>query len=188
MIINPKTLSYDKLSFLSKEQLDNHKSLYLGYVGKVNEIRKKYSDIEFSNGNPTYNEQRELKLEEGFALNGVKLHELYFENIDGDGNLSNKISELLIKNFKSVENWQQEFINLGLSSRGWVILAQNSDGSVENYICDMHNQGGIWQAEPLLVLDVYEHAYFTDYGIRRKDYIAGFIGNINWNIVEKRIH
>lgn len=92
------------------------------------------------------------------------------------------------KNGGSVEAWATDFAALGLSSRGWVVLAQdNQTGSIQNYICDAHNQGGVWGTTPLLVLDVYEHAYFFDYVTARKDYISEFMKLVDWNVVNTRV-
>ncbi len=188
MTINQVELSYQELPFLSGQQIANHYKLYQGYVGKVNEIRETYSGIDnYDTANATYSQIRELKLEEGFALNGVNLHELYFSNIEGDGNLNDKTQQLISNSFGSVESWQSQFLALGLSSRGWVVMALDSDGILRNYICDWHSQGGVWGSQPILVLDVYEHAYFTDYGTDRKSYIESFIKHINWGVVESRL-
>jgi len=74
-----------------------------------------------------------------------------------------------------------------MAARGWVILAYDfNDGKLHNYLADWHGQGGIWGAAPILVLDVYEHAYFIDYGSDRKSYIEDFFANLNWEAVNKR--
>lgn len=189
MNIQAKKLKYKKLLFLSEEQLQaHHDTLYFGYVKKVNELRDKFELLDdFEGGNPSYHPTREMKLELGFVLNGVMLHELYFENMGGDGEPTAKIAGLMSRDFKSFEDWQKEFMALGMSARGWVVLAQNSEGRLENYLCDMHNQGGIWGANPVLVLDVYEHAYFIDYGTNRIEYLEKFIENIDWQTVEDRL-
>lgn len=168
---------------LSERQAGEHFKLYEGYCKKIEEIRKKIIQEE---GNSTYSEIRELKIEEGFALNAVKLHELYFENL-GKGNPSGKFLEIIEKDFGTLENWKKELVSCGLSARGWVVLAyDNKDSKLHNYICDMHNQGGIWDSIPILVLDMYEHAYFIDYGTDKKSYISWFLDNIKWDVIEKR--
>jgi Fe-Mn family superoxide dismutase len=186
-MLEPIALKYKELPFLSKDQLvAHHDTLYVGYVKKTNELREKMFATKLEGANATYSEVREVKMELGFALNGARLHERYFENMGGDGVPTAKIHELLELGFGSFENWQQEFVALGMASRGWVVLGINYDGVLEHYICDAHNQGGIWGANPILVLDVYEHAYFTDYGTNRKEYLEKFIENINWKVVEER--
>ena len=170
---------------LSERQTDEHLKLYEGYVKKIDEIRKKVVDAD-KEGNATYSEIRELKLEEGFCINAIKLHEFYFENI-GNGN-SNEVMEMIEADFGSFDYWKKEFSALAMSARGWVVLAYDwKDDKLHNYICDMHNQGGIWDTIPILILDMYEHAYFIDFGTDKKKYIGWFLEHINWKIVEKRI-
>ena len=168
-----KALKYKSLPGLSERQISEHHDVLLpGYVKKVNEIRAKLPNTDKSNANGTYAELRELKLEEGFAVNAVKLHESYFDDLGGDGKADGEIKKLIEADFGSYEKWEEEFRALGLCSRGWVVLAYDMDDKkLRNYIADVHNQGGVWNAISLLVLDVYEHPYFLDYATARKTYI-----------------
>ena len=111
------------------------------------------ADLKAANG--TYSELRELTIEKGFALNGVKLHEYYFDSMGGQGGEpSGPIAELIIRDFGSIEAWNDQFKALGMSARGWVVLAYNYDlQKLDNYICDVHNQGGIWNTS---TIDVYK--------------------------------
>ncbi len=173
------------LKILSERQIAEHIKLYEGYCKKIDEIRKKIDDSE-KEGNATYSEIRELKLEEGFCINAIKLHELYFENT-GNEKITHEILQMIEEDFESFEAWKKEFLSLGLSARGWVILAYDwKDDKLHNYLADMHNQGGIWDTIPLLVLDMYEHSYFIDFGTDKKKYIEIFLENINWKIVGDR--
>lgn len=192
-----KTLNYIFLSdFLSERQLsEHHDVLYAGYVNKLNEIEEKLPSADKGKANATFSDFRALKKEEVFAQNGILLHELYFENIAPSNHDENsetgkpfdKLREYIERDFGSLEAWQEDFLACGMSSRGWVIMAQNpADGRLHNYIADVHDVGGVWGVMPLLVLDMYEHSYFIDYGTKKKDYINAFIKNINWEIVEKR--
>ena len=180
-----KPLKYKTLPGLSEKQLsEHHDVLYAGYVKKINEIRAKLSVVDKTTANATYSDLRELKVEETFALNGVKLHESYFNDMGGDGKAHGPILSHLEKDFGSFEKWSEEFKAEGLTSRGWVVLAYDLDENrLFNFVCDLHNQGGIWGAVPILVLDVYEHAYFIDYGTGRKGYIEAFMKNIDWKAV-----
>lgn len=180
-----KALKYKSLQGLSERQLsEHHDVLYAGYVKKVNEIRAKLPNTDKSTANGTYAELRELKLEEGFAINGVKLHEAYFDDLGGNGKPEGEIKKLIEADFGSYEKWEEEFRALGLCSRGWVVLAYDMDDKkLRNYIADVHNQGGVWNAISLLVLDVYEHAYFLDYATGRKKYIDAFFQNLDWKHV-----
>lgn len=183
-----KPLKYRELPGLSQKQLsEHHDILYAGYVKKINEIREKLITIDKTSANATFSELREIKLEEGFAWNGVILHEGYFDNMEASP-ISGKILKMIEEDFSSLEKWQEEFRALGMAARGWVVLAFDmNDGKLHNYLCDMHNQGGIWNCVALLIMDVYEHAYFIDYATARKAYIEAFMKNISWDEVNSRI-
>lgn len=180
----PKPLSYSKLDGIGEKQLsEHHDVLYAGYVKKVGEIEEKMKAVDLSGANATYSDLRALKIEETFALNGVKLHEGYFDNMkEGGSTPSGKILDLINRDFGSIEAWTLEFKALGLAARGWVVLMYDLDEKkLKNIICDAHNQGGIWNSVALLIMDVYEHAYFVDYATARKSYIEAFFKNINWD-------
>lgn len=183
-----KPLKYKSLPGLSEKQLSEHHSvLYAGYVKKINEINQKMESAPPADANATFSLIRELKLEETFALNAIKLHEGYFDNMGGDGQAKGSVKDVLSKDFGSFEKWEEQFRALGIAARGWVVLAYDlEDGKLHNYLCDVHNQGGVWGAIPILILDVYEHAYFLDYGTGRKAYIETFMKTIDWKEVDSR--
>lgn len=184
-----KELSFkNPLKGISEKTISFHYGkLYSGYVKKWEEIQEKIKIADKSSGNATFSDLRELKLEEGFSANAILLHEAYFDILGGDGKPGGKIVDAIAKDFGSFEAWQEEFKALGLCSRGWVILAYDfNDGKLHNYLSDIHNQGGIWGTLPILVLDVYEHAYFIDYGTDRKSYIEDFFQNLNWEAIDKK--
>lgn len=190
--LQAKPLKYKELPGLSEKQLaEHHNVLYAGYVKKTNEIRGKLAAVDLTTANATYSDLRELKLEETFALNGVKLHESYFENIGGKGGApEGAVADMIMKDFGSYEKWVAEFMACGLVARGWVVLAFDlEEGRLMNIVCDLHSQGGIWGAVPVLVLDVYEHAYFIDYATGRKKYLETFMQNVDWSaanaVIEK---
>lgn len=176
---------------ISKKTLEiHHDKLYAGYVNKKNELEEKLTstEIDRSKANGTYSEYGEMKREETFAANGVYLHEYYFDILGGDGNSeqATTLKSAIEKNFGSIEKWREDFVASGMTGRGWAILAYDTkDGKLHNYVCDMHNQGGVWGALPIIVLDVYEHAYFIDYGSDRKSYIEAFLKNLNWAKAEE---
>lgn len=185
-----KPLKYTEIKdFLSERQLkEHHDVLYAGYVKKWNEIQQKIKEANLSEANGTFSMIRELKLEETFALNAIKLHEGYFDNMSPTPAHGSKIGEWIEQDFGSVETWQEQFKALGLSARGWVVLAFDlDDGKLHNYLCDVHNQGGVWNCIALLILDVYEHAYFLDYATGRKAYVEGFMKHIDWSAAEELI-
>ena len=178
------------LEGLSDNQISQHKDiLYVGYVNKLGEIEDKLKTADRSKANQIYSEYRGLKADETFALNGVVLHELYFENLGGrGGNPSGKIADFIKRDFASTEKWIEDFKACGIAVRGWVVLAYSFyDGMLHNYGADAHHFNFPAMAWPLLVMDVYEHAYTIDYGVKRPPYIEAFMKNVNWDAVNGRL-
>ncbi|SHE63634.1 superoxide dismutase, Fe-Mn family [Caldanaerobius fijiensis DSM 17918] len=177
------------LKGISEKTLKEHYKLYEGYINKTNEIWDKLLTADRTKANATYSEYRELKLEESYSLDGVKLHELYFENLGGPGGMPDGlISQMIAASFGSFEAWKEDFIACGISSRGWTVLCFDPiDLKLHNYLQDLHNHGIIARTAPLLVMDTYEHAYFIDYGTDKKGYIKAFMDNIKWSEVNKRV-
>lgn len=190
-MINEQTFNLESINWLSKNQIEQHLKLYKGYVSKINEIWDILDKTpSFSNSNPTYSPIRSLMLGQSYALNGVKLHNLYFENITAEiTKASGRILQMITRDFGSFDRWVNIMVNAGLAARGWAILALNSiDNKLHVFGLDAHDVGSIWNASPFLVLDVYEHAYFIDYGADRKKYIDEFMQHINWQIVNQRLN
>ena len=171
----------------------HHDKLYVGYVNKGNEIRTKLEALEkggdASSANQTYSELRGLKNGETFAVNATYLHEYYFDTLDGDGTVpEGALKEALVAKHGSWENFVAHFSACGMAARGWVVLAWDLQAQdLRIYACDVHNQGGIWGCLPILVLDVYEHAYFIDFGADRKAYIAEWFTTVNWGKAQARL-
>jgi Fe-Mn family superoxide dismutase len=174
------------LGGFSDTLLKNHFSLYEGYVKNVNSIISLFPTLEINS--PEYNEiHRRL----GWEWNGMRMHELYFENLTKNYSALNSDSLLykdLVKYFESYDKWLADFKALGLlRGIGWVALVKdNQTGDMMNIWVGEHDQGQLAGVKVLLVMDVWEHAYMTDYGIKRADYIEKFIQAINWPVVEKR--
>lgn len=187
--VTAKPLLYTKLPGLSQKQLAEHYKLYEGYVKKYNELTEIVRTVDRTAANATYSEVREANLEKVFALNAIKLHEAYFENMTNQPtDCVGAIKSLIEGQWGSVEVWAEDFAALGIAARGWVVLAWDNDRQcLENYICDAHNQGAVWHTKAILVLDVYEHAYFLDYATGRKDYIAEFMKSVNWSVANDRL-
>ncbi len=173
------------LNGISLKSITEHFKLYEGYVKKTNEIRNKLETVDKSLANAAYSEIGELKRQESFALDGVKLHEIYFGILGGDGKVAGRMAEMIIRDFGSIENWIADMTASGLSARGWVITSYDfAEKIVRNYSADAHNVGIIAGTVPLIALDVYEHAYFMDYGVNRKGYIEAFFKNLNWQKID----
>ena len=164
----------------------HHDKLYAGYVAKMNEVDEKLvaartnKDV-LAGANQSYSDLRALRDGETFATNGVYLHEYYFNVLGGDGKPSGKLVKAIEEKWGSLETFINFFSASGMAMRGWVVLAWDTHiGHLKIYGADAHNQGGVWGCIPVIVLDVYEHAYFIDYGSDRKAYIADFWKNLNW--------
>ena len=180
---------------ISEKTMAIHRDkLYAGYVAKEKEIGEKLSELSKkviageASGNQTWSELRGLKEGETFAKNGVYLHEWYFENISGNGVLENapELFGAITEKWGSVEGFIKYFSECGMAARGWAILAWNTkSGRLNQFNADSHNQGGVWGCIPIIVLDVYEHAYFIDFGSDRKAYIEAFWKNFDWASAEK---
>ncbi len=178
------------LDGISDEQISAHRDvLYAGYVNKLNEITEGLGGADLTKANQIFSHLRSLKAEESFALNGVVLHELYFGNLGGDGKEpTGQLHNLIARDFGPFERWVNNFKACGLAARGWVILGLSGyDGMLHNYCLDSHNTNFPALCTPLLVMDVYEHAYAIDYGVKRAPYIESFMGNINWETVVERL-
>lgn len=185
-----KEFDFTEVKGLSKSQLMQHYKLYIGYVKNINKIWNIESQLDnFDDANTTYSEIRCLKLGETYALDGVKLHELYFQNLGGGTNkVYGSALELIRRDFGNYERWKKYFKSVGKSMRGWVVLAiDHIDEKLHIFGSDAHDVGAVWNSWPVLVMDVYEHAYMIDFGIDRNKYIDVFMDNINWDIVNKRI-
>ena len=184
----PKPLPFNKsLTGISdKTMAIHHDKLYVGYVNKMKEIAGKLKEMNASGigldkANQSFSELRALRMGETFATNGVYLHEYYFNVLGGDGAASGSLVNVLTKKYGSLEKFIAFFSATGMAVRGWVVLAWDMQlGGLKIYGCDSHNQGGIWGCVPIIVLDVFEHAYFIDYGSDRPAYIADFWKNLNW--------
>lgn len=164
----------------------HHDKLYAGYVAKLNEVNTKLVAMRdnadgLAAANQSYSDLRALRLGETFSVNGVYLHEYYFNCLGGNGTPSGSLVEAIAAKWGSLEKFVGMFSASGMAVRGWVVLALDTHvGELKIYGCDSHNQGGVWGCLPLIVLDVYEHAYFIDYGSDRKKYIADFWKNLDW--------
>ncbi|MGC8505176.1 MAG: superoxide dismutase [Thermoplasmata archaeon] len=178
------------LDGISNQQIDYHfETHYKGYVNKLNEIWEKLPNADRSKANQNYSDFRELKLEETFNYDGSLLHEIYFNGLTSShSNVPESFKKAVEKDFGSYEKWVEDFKATGTAFRGWSLLVFDlNTGKLRNIGADIHNTNGIWNAIVVLALDVYEHAYYTDFGPKRAPYLDAFMKNVNWNEVEKRL-
>ncbi len=183
--VKPMPVTYEKVSAVMDEETYkwHHDTHYAGYVGKRNEIEAALKAADLTKANANYSAYRELKLEETWNANGAILHELYWGAMGGDGKLAEgPLAKKITEDFGSLDAWKADFVACAKSSRGWTILNMDfsTDGKLRNALLDLHNVGGLTGAAPLLVLDVYEHAYYHKFGPDRAAYIQAFMDNIDW--------
>jgi len=174
----------------SETLLNNHFTLYQGYVTNTNKLVDSLAAM-LKEGKMATPEYAELKRRMGFEFNGMRLHEYYFENLGGKGALdkSGKLGKKLAGEFGSYEDWEKDFrATATMRGIGWAILYQdNLTGRLWNQWINEHETGHPAGCTPLLVLDVFEHAFMIDYGLKRADYIEAFFKNVNWGAVESRL-
>ena len=172
----------------SETLLKNHFTLYQGYVTNTNKLNDLLNSKTKDAANPEY---AELKRRYGFEFNGMRLHEYYFENLGGKAppDKAGTLSKQLAVAFGSYDTWEQDFRATGaMRGIGWTILYQdNVTGDLFNQWINEHEVGHLAGCRPLLLMDVFEHAFITDYELKRADYIEAFFGNINWRAVESRL-
>ncbi len=178
------------LDGISDKQIDYHfETHYKGYVNKLNEIWEKLQQADRSKANQNYSDFRELKLEETFNYDGSLLHETYFANLAKEhAPVSESFKKQVEKDFGSYEKWVEDFKATGVAFRGWSLCVFDlNTGKLRNIGADVHNTNGIWNAILVLALDVYEHAYYTDYGPKRAPYLDAFLKNVKWSDVGQRL-
>ncbi|GAB4538789.1 MAG: Fe-Mn family superoxide dismutase [Thermodesulfovibrionia bacterium] len=174
----------------SETLLRNHFTLYQGYVTNTNKVLDTL-DAMLRDGKTTLPEFAEMKRRLGWEFNGMRLHEYYFENLGGKGgiNREGKIAKKIADSFGSYEAWEKDFKSVGaMRGIGWVVLYQDiTNGRLINFWINEHDAGHPAGCSPLLIMDVFEHAFMIDYGLKRADYIEAFFKNINWDAVERRL-
>ncbi len=170
--------------------LKNHFTLYQGYVTNTNKLVDGLTQLlkEGKTGTPEY---AELKRRLGWEFNGMRLHEYYFENLGGKGGISKsgKLYQKLVESFGSYEAWEKDFKATGsMRGIGWAVLYQDVlSGNFINFWINEHDVGHPSGGMPILIMDVFEHAFMIDYGLKRADYIEAFFKNVNWAELEKRL-
>ncbi len=166
--------------------LKDHYKLYEGYVENTNKLLSLIKKQEMNSP-----EFFELKRRLGWEFNGMRLHEYYFGNLSKNKSEYNKKSPLALKiakDYESFEAWKKEFTAMGLMRGiGWVMLTYDCIAErLHNIWINEHDTGLLVGTLPLLVMDVFEHAYVKDYGIKRDGYIQAFWNDIHWEEVENR--
>jgi len=184
-----KFASIRELNGISARTMEEHYELYKGYIGKTNEIQEKLGTVDRASANQIFSDLRSLRVDLSFAIGGVKNHEIYFTHLGGKGGApAGKVADQIKRDFPSVDAWLADFKASGLAARGWVWLAYDHDlHTLTTVVGDAQNTFPLWNATPILALDVYEHAYWIDYGRARAKYIDAFFNNLDWAVVEQNL-
>jgi len=175
----------------SDKLLETHFKLYGGYVTNMNKLNDILVEMEKDDkfAEPAF---AELNRRLGWEFNGMRLHELYFGNMTKDGGALDEGSDLygkIVKEWGSFEMWEKDFRAMGaFRGIGWIVLYYDKEADrLFNVWINEHDLGHLAGAVPLLVMDVFEHAFIMDYDMNRADYIASFIKAIDWKAVEGRV-
>jgi len=185
------------LKGISDQTLEMHFKLYEGYVKETNKLTERINEF-ISDGNVDQEEMpaySELTRRLGFEYNGMVLHEYYFDNLisgggTGDPAKTSKFVKAAESSFGSYDIWKADFVGIGkMRGVGWAVCNQNpSNGRLSNHWITLHETGNVAGFDPILVMDVWEHAFLLDYKpAERPKYIEAFFTNIAWGEVEKRL-
>ena len=189
-----KAMNYEKLlgaEGFSDQLLNNHFTLYNGYVTNTNKLMDELAELEKQGkaGTPQY---AEMKRRFGWEFDGMRLHELYFGNLVKGGSAldsKSRLSAKIVEDFGSFDDWTKQFKAVGaMRGIGWTILYFDPEGNklINTWIGE-HDAGHLAGAAPIVILDVFEHAFMIDYGLKRADYIEAFCKAIDWTAAAKRL-
>jgi len=196
-VYKPRQFNLSGLNGISDETLEMHFKLYEGYVKETNNLTERISEF-IADGKVDQEEMpaySELTRRLGFEYNGMVLHEYYFDNLkhrggSGDPAKASEFAKAAASAFGTYEIWKADFVGIGkMRGVGWAICNQNpANGRLSNHWITLHETGNVAGFNPILVMDVWEHAYLLDYKpADRPKYIEAFFSNINWDIVEARL-
>ena len=192
----PKTYPLSGLTGISDKTLATHFKLYEGYVKQTNELNEKLAGL-FKKGKvdqDKFPDYSELKRRLGFEYNGMVLHEFYFENLkkhaDGDPKKGSAFYRQAAEDFGDYKTWKADFVGTGkMRGVGWAICYQDPDSRrLSNHWITLHETGNVAGYRPILVMDVWEHAFLFDYKpADRPKYIEAFFSNIDWEVANRRL-
>lgn len=174
---------------LSDAALKMHFELYRGYVKNVNLVLDKLQSLRDSGQASSY-EFGAFKRRLGWEFDGMRLHEYYFENMGSKSPIQRtmRVYKAIEDNFGTFEKWRKDFqANGAIRGIGWVVLVRDpKNGRLNNIWINEHDVGHFAGCEPLLVMDVWEHAYISQFGLDRKRYMEVFLSKIDWDVVDRR--
>lgn len=195
---NPRPYSDDEAKSLLKDVISpetsdwHYNKHHKGYVAALNKIEEGLESADRSAANGNYSEVGELKRRITWNHAGALLHDVYWDNLGGDGKPSPdlEVVKAINKNFGSVDKWKEDFVAAAFAAKlsGWGVLVfdQLYSGRLLNILVDEHHYGAIWGGIPLIACDVFEHAYYHKDGPGRKTYIENFLNNLHWGRINER--
>lgn len=194
-VYKAKSWDLSDLTGISNETLAMHFKLYEGYVTNTNVLNEKIAEL-MKSGSLDATQMAafsELKRRYGFEYNGMVLHEYYFDNMQkqgtGDASGDSAFAKAAEASFGSYDVWKNDFVSVGkMRGVGWAITYSDNDGNLSNHWISLHEEGNVAGYKPILVMDVWEHAFIKDYApADRPKYIEAFFSNINWDTVNNRL-
>lgn len=176
----------DSLTGISRETNRAHYGLYEKYVAAYNKAVADISAADKSGANQIYSEYRSASVDISFAIGGIKNHEIYFAHLGGDGQpVDGSFKAQVEQDFGSWENYLADLTACAMAARGWAWTAWDDDfGRLINVVGDAQNTFPIWNAHPVVAVDVYEHAYVADFSTARPKYLEAYFQNMDWTVVQ----
>lgn len=189
----PKEFKIAGLKGISDRTIEMHLKLYEGYVKNTNLLAEQLAELvrqqKAAATNPAY---AELKRHLGFEYGGMVLHEYYFGNLTANstGQATEPFKHAVEQSFGSYDAWKSDFVGVGnMRGVGWAILYQDPvTEQLSNHWIELHQQGVPSGFKPILVMDVWEHAFLLDYKPSERDkYIEAFFANVDWAVADKNL-
>lgn len=185
-----KPLKYEEIpGLLTRAQVTPHYNAHYGGALKrfvaIEEQLDKLVHGKESLGGDAYAFMQKDKLN---RMNSVLLHELYFDNLSPTPpDAREDIRQALSRRFGSLDRWMEDFRGCCMAANGWGILARDAvNGKLYNVASDLHEVGVMWLGQPLIVCDVYEHAFYVDYQNRKQEYVNKFVQFLDWDEIDRR--
>ena len=185
--------SLHALQGISDHTLEVHFELYKGYVKHVNLFNEELAETSPTKDGETDLRFSELKRRLGFEYNGMRLHELYFDNLTSHGKTDappGPLRDVIEKSYGGYERWKRDFAALGaMRGVGWAMVYQDPmNGRISNHWIELHEDGNLAGFAPIIAMDVWEHAYLLDFkASERGKYIEAFFANMNWEACAARL-
>jgi len=188
MTYTEQTFTLPEMPGLSAKQIEAHLKLYAGYVKNVNAVAEKIDEYKKDSATHAI-ALSELTRRYAFEWNGMRLHEIYFSGLGGDGSMNGSLAEMIGEYYGSIEAWKNEVKAIAMMRGiGWVLLViDRATNTLRNIWVSDHEVAHLAGCDVLFALDVWEHAYLLDYlPAQRADYVAAFFANLNWSAIEAR--